>query len=63
MSLILENMDIIAYPITSNGIWRFIPHRGELSHKVKLSSIKETEMWDKSQMLDRYFILSKGMLR
>ena len=56
-------MDIIAYLITNHGIWRFIPHRGELSHKVKLSSIKEAKIWDKSQMLDRYFILSKRMLR
>ena len=27
-------MDIIAYPITSHGIWRFIPHRDELSHNA-----------------------------
>ena len=44
--------DIIAYLTTSNSIWRFIPHRGDLyiSHEVKLSGIYETKVWDKYLM-------------
>ena len=40
----------VAYPTTSHEKWRFIPHRGDLSHEPKLSGIYETEVWDKSHM-------------
>ena len=55
-------MDIKADPITSHEIWRFIPHRGELSHKAKLIEIYETEVWDKSHKvfysIERHFQLN-----
>ena len=44
-------MGIIAYPIISHEIWKFISHLGELSYKTSLSGIHETEVWDKSHII------------
>ena len=57
-------MNIIAYPTTSHGIWRFIHTEMIISDETKLSGIYETETGinpiSHGWFLDKYFILSKG---
>ena len=51
-------INFIAYPTTSHGIWRFIPHRGDYipRSEARCGINPISHGW----LLDKYFILSKG---
>ena len=44
--LVFYNLDIIAYPTTSHGIWRFIPHRGDYIPRSEAGGITSVQWGD-----------------